>query len=194
MSLRRKNSPTSKAKGPSAIEKPNKDKGRQANEIESNPQDLSGIEKASIGLEEAADYVRNYYRKMNGLSSRRNDRNTRYLWISIERLVQMINKWNGAELVKINPEAPKNLDTIRLYPMIYKKDFRIAERGSMLNLCLVPAKGDNEISPSGFENGNFINTFGDIENEIGQCPPQCRPGNNILLAAALDLTGPETSD
>jgi hypothetical protein len=168
------------------------------NEKMDDVENVQSTDKITLDLDVAADFVRNYLMKMDGLSQRHKFNNTKFLWIEVNKLIEMINAWNKAPLLQIVPGAQQNIDAIRMYPMIYKKDYQDSkgkdDRKSMLNLCMVPLLKNVEMIESG------IKFFGDIQNEIGQCPPPptgssiCNDDGAILLNAALDLTGPPSSD
>lgn len=156
---------------------------------------LFGPDKSTLPISVAKKYVRNYLKRQGGLSPvRHKDENTKYLYIDIDRLINIINVWNndrnGRNLFDLNRSAERNIDSIRLYPMIYSNDYPgDPERRSRLNLCLVPVKNGNEIIPNSFTEDNYIKMFGEIENEIGQCPPPspCPPTGATLLNAAMGI-------
>lgn len=149
----------------------------------------------------AIKYVRNYLIKRKELSNTIGDSNTNYLFISIPKLVEIINKWHGGKKkLVIDPLIKNQVDTIRIYPMIYSRNHEedISVR-NMLNLCLVPVSGKNEIlqKNTNGEDGYFFfhnsNTASPIENEIGQCPPQCISDATLLNEAEACLgEGPDS--
>lgn len=116
--------------------------------------------------------------------------NTRYLNFPFKDLEAIICRF----------KKEKGANGIRIYPMIYTKDVQgteLNDRLNLFNLLLVPIKSSNNkwnntteirelIDTTGKEN-SFVFSYGDIENQIGQCPPPpngssiCNNNGSLLL-------------
>lgn len=135
------------------------------------------FQRVFMPTDTAARYVRNYLAWKGGLSKKFGNENSKFFYIRVDRLVQMINEWNGGQRLKIDSSVEQKVDLIRIYPMIYAKNHPLISTDSgqinvqnKLNLCLVPVLGNSEILTN--FNGKYgYFYFNSIQNQIGQCPP-----------------------